>query len=89
MLQFQRPSLGELDGGRAVCLAVGYGPACAVGTGAGLALGSQVSIPICEKHDRRGNNLTAEILLFKHEPSFFFLSFFFLKPGLYLFYLNQ
>lgn len=77
LLQFQRPFLGELDGGRAVCLAVGYGPACAAGTGAGLTLGSQLSVPICEKHDRRGNHLTAEILLFKHWTLLLF--FFFLN----------
>ena len=35
--------------------------------GAGLTLGSQSRVPICEKHDRRGNDLTAEILLFKHK----------------------
>lgn len=63
--------------------------------GAGLTLGSQSRVPICEKHDRSGNDLTAEILLFKYEtcPLFFFL-----KEqqqqkkkqqSLYLSYLNQ
>ena len=42
--------------------------------GAGRTLGSQSSVPICEKHDRSGNDLTAEIPLFKYEtcPLFFF-----------------
>ena len=78
--QFQRPFLCELE------WRLGHFLGCSdrvlpvlFELGAGLTLGSQSSVPICEKHDRRGNYLTAEILLFKHEPSpppffFFFLS---------------
>lgn len=73
--QCQRPFLCELE------WRLGHFPDCLgrllpalFELGAGLTLGSQSRVPICEKHDRSGNDLTAEILLFKYEtcPLFFF-----------------